>query len=144
LGQFEDQLFKKECIEYIFENSLNVHFHGFKSGIDKEFYLDLSSVLILVSRNEGFPMVIPEAFSYGLVTIATRIAAIPEIIISNYNGLLTDLEDISGLVKSLIFLHSSPMEFNRISENALNSSKLYSFKAHCNKLESFYLKFIDE
>lgn len=51
-------------------------------------------LFINVSRSEGLPVSIMEAFSLGIPVIATNVGGVNEIVINNYNGFLID-ENIS-------------------------------------------------
>lgn len=73
--------------------------------------LDLSNiysqfdVFALSSHYEGHPLVVLEAMSFDLPTIAARISSIPETITNNFNGLLVnpqDPEDLASAIKRLL------------------------------------------
>jgi len=50
--------------------------------------LNTMHILILISKREGFPLVISEAMSHGVVPLSTNVGAISEIIIDGKNGFL--------------------------------------------------------
>lgn len=52
---------------------------------------------VLPSYNEGLPMSILEAMSYGVPTLSTRVAAIPEVIKPGKNGWLIEPGDVEGM-----------------------------------------------
>lgn len=56
-----------------------------------------SEILVCPSRNEGMPMVILEAMSYGLAIVATPVGAIPEIVTNGWNGMLVPFGDSTAL-----------------------------------------------
>ncbi|WP_204627749.1 glycosyltransferase family 4 protein [Enorma massiliensis] len=56
-----------------------------------------AAINVLPSYNEGLPMSILEAMSYGVPTLSTRIAAIPEVIKPGENGWLIEPGDIEGM-----------------------------------------------
>ncbi|WP_461634137.1 glycosyltransferase family 4 protein [Labilibaculum euxinus] len=70
---------EKLCIDAI-------EFHGNVDNVDS--YLVQAHGYILCSRDEGLPMSIIEAMSYGKPIFSTRVAGIPELVINNKNGLL--------------------------------------------------------
>lgn len=71
-------------------------------------HLSWADALLLTSRWEGAPLVIPEAQSTGCVPIATCVGAVEEQIVDAYDGLLifakSDQEVVSGMVEAVIRL----------------------------------------
>lgn len=64
-----------------------------------------ADVFVLPSYNEGLPMSILEAMSWGLPIITTPVGGIPELVTHSKNGLLVnpgDIQQLSEAMKSLI------------------------------------------
>lgn len=64
-----------------------------------------ADVFVLPSYNEGLPMSILEAMSWGLPVITTPVGGIPELVTHTKNGLLVnpgDIQQLSQAMKSLI------------------------------------------
>jgi glycosyltransferase involved in cell wall biosynthesis len=72
-----------------------VQFLGWRS--DVEVLLVEAALLVHPARWEGFGLVILEAMAAALPVVATRVGAIPEIVIDGETGLLVDPEDARGL-----------------------------------------------
>ncbi|MEH2125904.1 glycosyltransferase family 4 protein [Nostoc sp.] len=76
--------------------------------VDKEKRDELltkADVFVLPSYNEGLPMALLEAMSWGLAVITTAVGGIPEIVTQNQNGLLVnpgDIQQLSEAMQSLI------------------------------------------
>jgi glycosyltransferase involved in cell wall biosynthesis len=70
---------------------------GSKSHSDLQTYYQASDCLILPSRNEGSPNVVLEAMSSGLPIIGTKIPGILDLIESQHDGLLVDLDEVDEL-----------------------------------------------
>lgn len=64
-----------------------VHFEGFVTGEKKNDLLNWADVYILPSFNEGLPISILEAMSYGMPIISSPVGGIPEVV-DNKNGIL--------------------------------------------------------
>ena len=78
-----------------------VTFTGWLDSAQIRGLLESSDVLILPSHAEGFPMVIVEAFAYGVAVISSPVGAIAEIVLNNENGLLVSVGDVDGLEQAI-------------------------------------------
>ncbi len=81
-----------------------------------------SQVLILTSSFEGFPLVVMEAMSHGLVILSTNVGDIPAHVKDNENGFLADVSMsttalIENFTERLVFLHAHREESVRMGEN---------------------------
>ena len=65
-----------------------VKYEGWVSGFEKERLLSLADIYILPSYNEGLPISILEAMSYGLPILSTPVGGIPEVVEHGKNGFL--------------------------------------------------------
>ncbi len=64
-----------------------------------------ADVFVLPSYNEGLPMALLEAMSWGLPVITTPVGGIPEVVSNTQNGLLVapgDIQQLSEAMQSLI------------------------------------------
>ena len=64
-------------------------------------WLRRADVFVHTSRWEGFGIVLLEAMLAGLPVVATRVSAVPEIVVDCETGLLVDAGDASGLATAL-------------------------------------------
>ena len=76
-------------------------FLGWTTGEQKEEAIRSCRVYCLPSRNEGMPMSVLEAMSYGLATIATPVGGVPQVIQDGANGYLIPIGD-SDLLAQII------------------------------------------
>jgi L-malate glycosyltransferase len=67
-------------------------------------------VFALVSANEAFGLVLPEAMSLGLPTIGSRVDAIPDVIVEGQTGLLVPPCDPLALAAAIRRLREHPSE----------------------------------
>ena len=87
----------------------------------KEELLTTSHGFVLPSHNEGLPIAILEAISYGLPVISTKVGSIDEAVINNYNGFLIEPKVVEDLEDALIKIIKS---YSLRSEQGENSRKL--------------------
>jgi len=70
---------------------------------------------------DGLPNVVVEALSQGLPVVATRVAAIPEIVVDDENGRLVPPEDPAALAAALDGLAADPVTRGRLGAAALRT-----------------------
>lgn len=78
-------------------NSDDVQYAGWVKGEKKNELLSQCDVYVLPSYNEGLPISILEAMSYGKPIISTTVGGIPEIVKPGFNGWLFEPGDHSAL-----------------------------------------------
>jgi glycosyltransferase involved in cell wall biosynthesis len=89
-------------------------------------YYEKSKFLILTSRFEGWPMVIPEAMSYGCVPcVLNSFTSLNDMIIDNFNGYIFNDIDLRKNVKILENILSNK-NFPQVSQNCINTSNKFS------------------
>jgi len=66
--------------------------------------LHASDVLVLTSRWEGLPRVIPQAMSAGLPVVVTRVDGSPEAVRQGQTGFVFEAGDIAGIAEKTIYL----------------------------------------
>jgi glycosyltransferase involved in cell wall biosynthesis len=96
-----------------------VEFIGWVVAEEKKKVLNNADVFILPSYNEGVPISILEAMSYGKSIIATNVGGIPEIVEKNRNGLLIEPgkhEQIEQAINTLLEHPELIKEFGKNSE----------------------------
>jgi glycosyltransferase involved in cell wall biosynthesis len=110
----------------------NTFFVGPKSNIGD--YLSCADALCISSRLEGLPIILLEAFSFGLPVISTPVGGIPNVLINQVNGFLSeDITSESFLLALQTFLSTSENEVKIISQNN-----------HTKFVEQFDIKIIAE
>lgn len=91
---------------------------GWVEGSTKDQVLDRTMAHVLFSYNEGLPMSILETMGRGIVNIATRVAAIPEVITDGTTGFLVEPGDTDGLARVLLEVSRNASLRKQISENS--------------------------
>ena len=80
-------------------------------------YIGNFDVAMLLSRWEGFGLVLPEYMLTRKPIVAAKVDAIPEIVEDGVNGLLVNCEDYHGAANAAIRIYSDPELRNRLVEN---------------------------
>lgn len=78
LGNGEVERFRQMSHEMGLQDS--VTFTGYMTGQEKEKYFRNASLLCMCSYEEGFPMVVLEAWTYGIPVITTPVGGLPDVI----------------------------------------------------------------
>lgn len=114
-----------------------ITFFGAQKNVN-DFY-SKAKIFAFTSISEGFPNVLIEAHSYAVPTIAFDCVAGPsDIIDDGENGFLIPLLDTKTFEEKLALLMAHPNLIERMSTNALKSSKKYKV----NVISEQFLKFI--
>lgn len=78
-----------------------VSFPGYLTGKEKENVWRKASIYCMCSYNEGFPMVVLEAWTYGISVVTTPVGGLPDVIEEGKNCLTFDFGDDEGLARQL-------------------------------------------
>lgn len=136
-GPEEDEI-KNKINEY----NLNfcVEMTGWVNGKLKEELLKKSQVFVLPSYNEGLPMAILEAMSYGIPVISTDVGSIAEVVIENKTGFLIKPGEYKRIVNCIIAVVKDKAEWinkssacKKIINNNFNEQKYF------NKVTNMYI-----
>lgn len=123
----------------------NVDCLGWISGDAKNDLLRAADIFVLPSYNEGLPVSILEAMSWGLPVITTTVGGIPELIKDHANGFLISPGDIPALQNLLEQLGDNPDIRRRIGLAARESIKReYSKEAILPILSSVYEMYVND
>ncbi|MDD2399284.1 MAG: glycosyltransferase [Sulfurovum sp.] len=133
----------KECIEKKYEDYCR--FVGKVENL-KQYYNE-SHIILITSEYEGFPMVIMEAMTYGIVPIATNVGGIGHHIKNGRNGFLIDEKDEKKIVSQFVNDIQNLIDedlFKKMSHNVFEYSKNnfsnVNFESKYQKLFSTYVK----
>ncbi len=78
-----------------------VRFLGSLEGRDKLLAYATSSLLVVPSRTEAFPLVIPEGMAAGLPIVASSVGAIPDYVVDGEDGFLVPPRDAAALAAGI-------------------------------------------
>ncbi|MEF8846949.1 MAG: glycosyltransferase [Candidatus Paceibacterota bacterium] len=101
----------------------------------------LGDIFVTASKSEDFPVSLLEAQQFGLPIIAPEAGGIPEIVTDQKDGLLYSAkadEEVRTIATLLKELMGDKPKRNKMSQNALESSKRYSISRVSKRLEKLY------
>ncbi|WP_299782658.1 glycosyltransferase family 4 protein [uncultured Formosa sp.] len=118
-----------------------VIFTGFVSNISE--LMQASSIFILSSRFEGLPMVLLEAMSQGMASIAYDCKTGPsDIITNNINGLLIEDQNSEAMQTNLQLLMNDPALRATLAEHAIQSLEKYHIDTIIEQYENEFKKIL--
>lgn len=91
-------------------------------------YFKRSDIFVLPSRVEGMPLVLLEAMAMGMPSIVTDVVGNRDIIENNVNGVVVPVENPYKLRAALLNLSSDLQAYERMSRNANEIAKSYSWR----------------
>lgn len=144
--RFGGNEYEDEINAMITENKLEdiTKFEGWAYGKLKEDILKWSDILILPSYNEGLPIAILEAMSYGMPIISTPVGGIPVVVKDHYNGLLVTPGNKEEIWQSLKFFIDNPSKISEYGRNSLDIVKEFTPGHVMTNLKEIYNKLLNE
>ena len=126
----------------IFESKLDsfVRFEGFVFGDKKRELLNQADVFILPSRNEGLPISILEAMSYGCAIISSPVGGIPEVVTDN--GILVEPGNTGQIYEAIKTLTDREL-VKTMGTRSLEAVQTYLPNAVMNHLAQIYAQLED-
>jgi glycosyltransferase involved in cell wall biosynthesis len=118
---------------------------GYVNHSERDSLLRYGHILLLPSYDEGMPMSLLEAMSYGLVPVTTAVGGIPDVIHHGVNGILLKPGDKMALLSSLESLIGDPCRFGQMSRNAYYTiTEYFNTDSYIDKLTGIYKSFSDK
>lgn len=114
-------------------------FLGWATAEKKVEAFHASSIYCLPSKNEGMPMSVLEAMSYGLATISTPVGGVPQVISDGLNGILFPVDDVEALTRILDQLMSDTALKEWIGKSGRRRiEEAFSLEAFLNQVKLVY------
>lgn len=119
-----------------------VEYKGWLSAAEKGAVFENTAVNILPSYNEGLPMTILETMAYGIPSISTNVAAIPEVV-NEENGCIICPGQVKDLAERIVGIMADEAQRKRKSEAAYKELKeKCSLDAHFDAVTDIYKKLV--
>jgi glycosyltransferase involved in cell wall biosynthesis len=103
-----------------------------------------ADVFVLPSLNEGLPMSVLEAMSWGIPAVTSPVGGIPEVVQDGFNGFLVPPEDIPALANALQrLIEDEPLRL-QMGASARASVEHLDIRRYWEKLEGIYRAVLSE
>jgi len=116
----------------------NVMFSGMIKEEEKYALIKSHKVLVLPSLKEYTPGILLEAQALGIPVIATRVGAVPEMLIENETGLLVQPNNEFELAKAIKTLLSDGITYQSFSKKAREFAKNFTVEKAVENIEKVY------
>lgn len=132
----EENRLKASCREKELGDA--VSFYGWKTGDEKAEIIKKSQVAVMPSYNEGLPIAVLEALSYGMPVIATGVGDMEAAVKDGVNGYIIKPGDAKTLADK-IELISREDTFNEMSMRSRQlAENIFSEEIYVQKLVKYY------
>jgi len=102
--------------------------------------LQTSTMLLLPSYSEGFPMVILEAMACGLPVICSDVGGISEAVTDGESGLFVQPGDVNGLADRVVHLTKDKLLQSRLRYKGQEVVQRYDTLRLCEELKGVYVQ----
>lgn len=106
--------------------------------------LDISDLIISVSKQEGLPLNIMEAMYKEKPIIVTDCRGNRDLIKNNINGIVVPINDKNALIQSILKLKNDKRYVNKLTKNNKSLSKQYSINNIKKEYEKIYESILGE
>ncbi len=120
-----DGILKNDLIAYAEENNLenDIFFTGFRNNVSD--LLPEFDVFLITSTTEGLPLSVYEAMASKVPIVATKAGGIPEVIVNEETGFLSEIKDSGNLSSNVLKILNDKKLTENIKTNSLNRVKKY-------------------
>lgn len=119
-------------------------FHGWVNNKHKHILLRNTDVFVLPSYNEGLPLSILEAMSYGIPIVATDVGSINDAVIDNRNGYLIEPGNIEQLSNSILKVLDNNNLYKMGNESRKISKSLFNSVLYQENIQQLYKDIINK
>lgn len=119
----------------------NVRFLGFRRDVPA--LLQTADIAVLVSRHEGLARCIMEAMVARLPVVATDVRGNRDLVEHGRNGLLVEVGDVSGLVRSLLSLQGDGALRRRLGDAGQAMVQEYALERVIEEMTAVYRRYLE-
>lgn len=134
-GTGEEEEFLKKQVNDL-QISDMVIFAGWTTGEKKKHLLQKSQMFVLPSYNEGLPVAVLEAISYGLPVVATDVGDMSSAVVNGQNGFLIQPGDIVALKDNIEKISTDKNLYEKMSHaSRYLAEQKFSDEEYFNKIK---------
>lgn len=132
------QLMEQQALDAGVEEA--VEFAGRQEQSALQGYYDQIDILLMPSRSEGFGLTAIESMARGCVVVAADTGGLPEVVRNGEVGLLHKPESVADMAAKIGLLVENSRELSRMSHNAMNYVRRFSFDYYSGLINNWYKK----
>jgi glycosyltransferase involved in cell wall biosynthesis len=102
-------------------------------------YLAQSHFMLLPSDTEGWPKVLSEAMSYGVVPIASNVSAIPQILDQTKAGVALPVENVDEFVGAITGIMGDSRKWKTMSLAGIDAAPLFTYERYLMALDEMFI-----
>lgn len=118
-----------------------VTFHGWLPHAQVLQRLVGAHFILLPSQMEGWPKVLSEAMSFGVVPLASAVSAIPQILAETGTGFTFPVGEVAGYVERIVYLLAHPQEWARCRRAGIAAASLFTYERYLANLQQMLQQF---
>ena len=108
-------------------------------------YLRACDIYAHPSHADGMPNAVLEAMAAGLAVVATRVAAVPEMIVDGETGLLVDIGDVTAIRDAIArLIQDAPLRLRLGAAAATRANETYQIAAVVDAIEAAYREMLGD
>ena len=115
-----------------------VKFHGWLPHDRVLDFLARSHFILLPSASEGWPKVLSEAMTYGVVPIASDVSAIPQILEETQAGVALPATDVAAFVEAIGEMIQDPVKWKRMSRAGIDAAPMFTYQRYLIALDDMF------
>jgi glycosyltransferase involved in cell wall biosynthesis len=102
-------------------------------------YLARSHFMLLPSDTEGWPKVLSEAMSHGVVPIASNVSAIPQILNQTKAGVALPVDAVDEFVGAIIGIMGDSQKWKEMSLAGIEAAPLFTYERYLMALDEMFI-----
>jgi glycosyltransferase involved in cell wall biosynthesis len=115
-----------------------VTFHGWVPHDHVCDFLARSHFILLPSASEGWPKVLSEAMSYGVVPVASDVSAIPQILEKTGAGVALPMRDVAAFTRVIVELIHDPTKWGEMSRAGMDVAPRFTYERYLIALDEMF------
>ena len=98
-------------------------------------FFSKSHIIIFPSKSEGWPKVLSEAMMCGVVPLASKVGAIPQVLKKNKSGFSFEINDIDSYANKIEEFVNNPLLWKTYSIAGMNSAKQFTYESYVSNID---------